>query len=88
MRELMPIDDLFDERLATTSILEWTVEDVHYLLQSLGYPQYQHQLKGPLGSAGLFARLKLQTEHGISGDILVHLDHEALKDVGIHSVVR
>ena len=49
----MPIDDLFDERLATTSILEWTVEDVHYLLQSLGYPQYQHQLKGPLGSAGL-----------------------------------
>lgn len=28
------------------------------------------------------------TEHGISGEILVHLDHEALKDVGIHSVVR
>lgn len=28
------------------------------------------------------------TEHGITGDILIHLDHEALKDVGIHSVVR
>lgn len=25
-------------------------------------------------------------DHGITGDILVHLDHEALRDVGIHSV--
>lgn len=25
-------------------------------------------------------------EHGITGEILVHLDHEALKDIGIHSV--
>jgi hypothetical protein len=27
-------------------------------------------------------------EHGFSGEILVHADHEALKDIGIHSVVR
>lgn len=26
------------------------------------------------------------SEHNITGEILVHLDHEALKDVGIHSV--
>lgn len=25
-------------------------------------------------------------EHGITGDVLVHLDHAALKDVGVHSV--
>lgn len=25
-------------------------------------------------------------EHGITGDVLVHLDHGALKDVGVHSV--
>ena len=33
-------------------------------------------------------QLRELVEHGITGDILIHLDHEALKDVGIHSVVR
>ncbi|KAM0751989.1 RA-domain-containing protein [Meredithblackwellia eburnea MCA 4105] len=36
----------------------------------LGFPWYDQQIK----------------EHGITGEILIHLDHEALKDVGIHSV--
>ncbi|KAK4051136.1 hypothetical protein OIV83_002958 [Microbotryomycetes sp. JL201] len=40
------------------------------LFAHLGYPFYEDQLE----------------EHGITGEILVHLDHEALKDVGIHSV--
>ncbi|GAA5880250.1 hypothetical protein JCM1840_003408 [Sporobolomyces johnsonii] len=26
------------------------------------------------------------TEHGITGEVLIHLDHTALKDVGVHSV--
>lgn len=35
----------------------------------------------------LLARLMDRyAEHGITGEVLVHLDHEALKDVGIHSV--
>ncbi|ORY88044.1 hypothetical protein BCR35DRAFT_301948 [Leucosporidium creatinivorum] len=45
-------------------------EGVASLFASLGFPFYQAQLK----------------DHGITGDILVHLDHEALRDVGIHSV--
>lgn len=28
----------------------------------------------------------MPAEHGITGDVLVHLDHSALKDVGVHSV--
>lgn len=27
-----------------------------------------------------------RADHGITGPILIHLDHEALRDVGIHSV--
>lgn len=34
------------------------------------------------GSRALLAH----AEHGITGEILIHLDHEALRDVGIHSV--
>ncbi|KAK4701569.1 protein STE50, partial [Phenoliferia sp. Uapishka_3] len=45
-------------------------EGVSTWLSQLGFPWYDQQIK----------------EHGITGEILVHLDHEALKDVGIHSV--
>ncbi|KAK4056811.1 hypothetical protein OIO90_002060 [Microbotryomycetes sp. JL221] len=49
---------------------EMDEQGVAQLFAHLGYPFYEEQL----------------AEHGITGDILVHLDHEALKDVGIHSV--
>ncbi|KAM0787628.1 hypothetical protein ACM66B_003694 [Microbotryomycetes sp. NB124-2] len=57
------------------SVREFMLNDmdehgVAELFAHLGYPFYEDQLE----------------EHGITGDILVHLDHEALKDVGIHSV--
>ncbi|RGB44081.1 hypothetical protein C1646_749064 [Rhizophagus diaphanus] len=54
----------------TESVTSWDVNKVHAWLSSLGYSSYESQLK----------------EQGISGEILVHLDHEALKDLGIRSV--
>ncbi|CAG8524077.1 2661_t:CDS:10 [Ambispora gerdemannii] len=51
-------------------VTEWDVNKVHTWLSQIGYPTYELQLK----------------EHGITGEILVHMDHEALKDIGIRSV--
>ncbi|GAA5990952.1 hypothetical protein JCM10908_000094 [Rhodotorula pacifica] len=53
-----------------TDLLALDADGVHQLLADLGYPHYHEQLH----------------EHGITGDVLVHLDHAALKDVGVHSV--
>lgn len=65
-------------------------QGVATLFASLGFPFYQQQLKGSLLSLSLALSLSANLgdviDHGITGDILVHLDHEALKDVGIHSV--
>ncbi|KAH7911047.1 hypothetical protein BJ138DRAFT_1151558 [Hygrophoropsis aurantiaca] len=52
------------------SILEWDEDQVHQWLCSLGYPQYQNQIK----------------EHNISGDALCLLDPEGLKAIGIATV--
>ncbi|SCV67793.1 BQ2448_5404 [Microbotryum intermedium] len=51
-------------------LIELDESGVADLFASLGFPFYQEQLN----------------QHAITGEILVHLDHEALKDVGIHSV--
>ncbi|GAA5909316.1 hypothetical protein JCM8208_005642 [Rhodotorula glutinis] len=45
-------------------------DGVHRLFADLGFAHYRDQLQ----------------DHGISGDVLIHLDHAALKDVGVHSV--
>ncbi|KAF8845199.1 hypothetical protein BDN67DRAFT_893490 [Paxillus ammoniavirescens] len=52
------------------SIIGWNEDRVHQWLASLGFPQYEHQIR----------------EHNISGDILCVLDAEALKAVGVATV--
>ncbi|KAG2344090.1 hypothetical protein BDR05DRAFT_962379 [Suillus weaverae] len=52
------------------SILDWDEDHVHRWLSSLGFPQYEAQIK----------------EHNISGDVLCMLDAEDLKAVGISTV--
>lgn len=52
------------------SLLDYTEDDVHVFLSSLGLDQYESRLH----------------EHGITGDILQALDSEALKEIGIISV--
>ncbi|KIJ62011.1 hypothetical protein HYDPIDRAFT_30831 [Hydnomerulius pinastri MD-312] len=52
------------------NILEWNEDRVHQWLSSLGFPQYEHQIR----------------EHTIRGDVLCILDAEALKAVGVTTV--
>lgn len=63
-------------------ILALDEEGVVRMLAALGFPFYDAQIKG----AHHQVRSADPLEHGITGEVLVHLDHEALKDVGIHSV--
>jgi hypothetical protein len=51
---------------------EWDVATVHTFLCSLKMPNYESMLH----------------YHGVDGSALVHFDNDALKDIGIHSVVR
>ncbi|KAG0709184.1 hypothetical protein DFH29DRAFT_986606 [Suillus ampliporus] len=52
------------------SILDWDEDNVHRWLTSLGFSQYEAQIK----------------EHNISGDVLCLLDAEDLKAIGISTV--
>ncbi|RDB23537.1 Protein STE50 [Hypsizygus marmoreus] len=59
-----------DIPIGERNIMEWDEADVHIWLSSLGYPQYESQIR----------------EHKISGDILCVLDSEGLKAVGISTI--
>ncbi|KAH9935057.1 hypothetical protein B0H21DRAFT_759323 [Amylocystis lapponica] len=52
------------------SILEWDEADVHTWFTSLGFPQYESQIK----------------QHNISGEVLCLMDADTLKDVGIATI--
>lgn len=51
-------------------LLQLDEDGVVELLATLGYPYYESQLK----------------DNGINGEVLVHLDHELLREIGIASV--
>ncbi|KAG5639096.1 hypothetical protein H0H81_007040 [Sphagnurus paluster] len=51
-------------------ILSWDETDVHNWFISLGYPQYENQIR----------------EHTVSGDVLCMLDQEGLKSIGIATI--
>ncbi|KAJ3517761.1 hypothetical protein NLJ89_g316 [Agrocybe chaxingu] len=57
---------------ADRHILDWDETDVHNWLSSLGYPQYESQIR----------------EHKIQGDSLCELDGEQLKSLGIATIGR
>ncbi|GAA5909784.1 hypothetical protein JCM6882_002672 [Rhodosporidiobolus microsporus] len=59
-----------DSPLSAYDLSSLDADGVHRLFTDLGFPHYHDQLQ----------------EHGITGEVLVHLDHAALKDVGVHSV--
>ena len=56
--------------IESSHIESWTTDEVSAFLAELGLEQYEEDF----------------AENGITGDILVHLDHEALKDIGVVSV--
>jgi hypothetical protein len=70
------------------SINDWDEEGVSAWLSEIGLPQYQEKIKGATLS-GLHPSIRRSISiaaHSISGDILAVLDHEGLKEIGIHSV--
>jgi SAM domain (Sterile alpha motif) len=78
-------------------VTEWAVDDVrNWLSQSMQLPQYLQQFEGTLPHYRTllregclnptFEELANSVENEIAGDVLVHLDHEALKDLDVTSV--
>ncbi|KAF8317123.1 hypothetical protein DL93DRAFT_2165780 [Clavulina sp. PMI_390] len=59
-----------EEPLSGMTLNEWDEDRVNEWLSSKGYSQYHQQI----------------LENGISGDMLSLLDHESLREVGVHSV--
>lgn len=55
--------------LLEKTITSWSVEDVIEWLKHINFSQYEKEFQ----------------ENDISGDILIHLDHESLKEIGISS---
>ncbi|KAF7289515.1 hypothetical protein HMN09_01345600 [Mycena chlorophos] len=52
------------------NVHEWVEDDVHAWLSSIGYSQYEHQIR----------------EHGITGEVLCMLNAESLKAVGVSTI--
>ncbi|KAF9431544.1 Adaptor for signal transduction [Entomortierella beljakovae] len=52
------------------SITQWDPSRVHQWMSQIGFPNYEKQIK----------------DNAISGDLLIHLDHAALKDLSIWEV--
>ena len=70
--------------------MEWDENDVQAWLTSLGFPQYESRIKGPLSSSVMIVTLFLSIiffiENNISGEVLCMLDSEGLKDVGVTTI--
>lgn len=70
-------------------VVTWDEETVQVWLSSIGYSQYYEHIVGQYMRRWTLAHLNSQqthrTEHGISGDVLIHLDFETLRDIGITS---
>lgn len=71
------------------SVLNWDEARVCKWLSSVGYTGYEKKFQGELKSSISLTtpRLYLYSliENGITGDVLVNLDSEALKDLSIQS---
>lgn len=76
------------------NVLTWDENKVSKWLASIGYSAYEKQFKGVCVRVYLLlfrcllidVALSFPPEHGITGDVLVNLDHETLKDLSMHSV--
>jgi len=76
---------------ADRHILDWDETDVHSWLSSLGYPQYESQIRGILFTKYLIdmcSNIPFWSEHKIQGDSLCELDSEGLRILGITSMGR
>ena len=69
------------------SILDWDEDEVHQFFTTLGYSQYEKQIKGKfylVFTSTVISYFVL--EHRISGEILAVIDADGLKEVGISTI--
>lgn len=64
----------------------WTADEVVSFLGSLDLEQYSDDFSREQAQLSWSTELIRFLENGITGDILIHLDHEALRDIGVESV--
>ncbi|KAF5352885.1 hypothetical protein D9757_012097 [Collybiopsis confluens] len=72
------------------SVIDWDENDVQEWLSSLGFPQYESQIKSRFSvhsyTATRLTDLFLTPAHRISGDILCFVDADTLKDLGVATI--
>lgn len=84
-------------QFASTNLIEWDEDTVNEWLASIGFSQYHQQIIGACATfhpgspstrrpSQRLLTAQLPIDNGISGEILSLLDHEGLKEVGVHSV--
>lgn len=77
------------EQFSDTNLIEWDEGKVNEWFSFIGFPQYHQQIIGARRQCDLTTQRiqpNARTDNGISGEILSLLDHEGLKEVGVHSV--
>ena len=68
-------------------ILQWDENDVQAWLKSIGFPQYEQQIRGSRRLLnGPQAPADRSTENNITGDVLVMLNAESLKEFGVATI--
>lgn len=88
--------DCFYNLVKMDTVLSWDEHKVNKWISSIGYSCFELQFKGMLknkvpGGHGvkiltLYHLTLSSSEQGITGDVLVNLDHDTLKDLAVHSV--
>ena len=68
-------------------ILQWDENDVQAWLKSIGFPQYEQQIRGSRRRLnGPQVPADRCTENNITGDVLVMLNAESLKEFGVATI--
>lgn len=68
------------------NVLLWDENKVIKWITFIGFGAYEKQFKGELNLKKPMFKPWHVLEQGITGDVLIHLDHETLQDLTIHSV--
>jgi bZIP factor len=75
-----------DSDLGDRYILQWEPTDVNKWLSSIGFSQYESQLKGAFVARSPLLLDLQATDHDVDGQAFVLLNPEALKELGVSSI--
>lgn len=75
-----------DNDLADRHVLEWEPAHVHKWFSSIGFPQYESQLKGWFNTFSVMYPNRRTTDNNVDGEALVLLNPETLKELGVPTI--